>query len=273
MDYGPIQATLTAYRAGQPLKSELEAAVAHGAAQLQELAAFLPVAKRPPGEIKGLAALPEVLVAMIQAVRSCADPTLTPMAAVAGTFADFMADFLIAQGATKVMVSNGGDIALRLLPGEQTRVGIVSDISAGTYSHLLDIDAADSIGGICTSGFGGRSFTKGIASAVVILGENCRLADAAATLVANCTTSPHPGITMVLAESIDPDTDIPGHWVTQSIDKLPEDTWIKAVANGTGKARELMAMKTIQGAAIFAGGQLAVIPEELARKIQPDQQQ
>ena len=266
MDYGPIQATLTAYRDGQPLQNELEAAAAHGTAQLRELASFLPVAKLPPGEIRGLAALPEILLAMIQAVRSCGDPTLTPMAAVAGTFADFMADFLVAQGATKVMVSNGGDIALRLLPGERTRVGIVSDLHTGTCSHTLDVEAADGIGGIATSGFGGRSFSKGIASAAVVLGRTCRIADAAATLVANHTISPDPGITQILAEKLDPETDIAGHWVTASVGSLLPDTREKALENGREKARELFDQQMILGAAIFVGENWAVVPEKMTAR-------
>jgi len=269
MDYGPIQATLSAWRGQKPLTEELAEAAEHAAARLGDLSAFLAVAKLPPGEIKNLAPLPEILQQMVAAVRLCREPSLTPMAAVAGTFADTMADFLVQEGATKVMVSNGGDIALRLLPGESTRVGIVSDITAGTYSHLLDITAADKIGGICTSGFGGRSFTKGIASAVVALARDCRSADAAATLIANHTTAPDPGITLVRAETIDPDTDIAGHLVTAAIGQLGPETWRQAVLNGAAKARELLEWNVVSGAAIFAGSLMTALPQGLAENIRP----
>lgn len=267
MDYGPIQATLSAWQGTRPMEEELPLAAEYGGKCLGELSAFLAVAKLPPERIRNLAALPGILREMVLTVRSCQDPSLTPMAAVAGTFADTMADFLVDRGATKVMVSNGGDIALRLLPGETTRVGIVSDIAAGAYSHVLDVTSSDGIGGICTSGFGGRSFTKGIASAVVTLARNCRSADAAATLIANHTTAPDPGIHMVRAETIDPETDIPNHLVTAAIGELAPETWSNAVLNGAAKAQEFMKMQVISGAAIFAGDRMTMLPERLAGKI------
>lgn len=269
LDYGPIQATVSAFRSGEPLHHEIEEACQLAREQLKELADCLFLAKLPPEEVKEVKKLPDILLKMMGAVKNCGDSTLTSMAAVAGTFADHMADFLVEKGATKVMVSNGGDIALRLQQGERTRVGIVSDLSTGTYSHTLDLTADDGIGGIATSGFGGRSFTKGIASAAVVFGENCRIADAAATLVANHTFSPDPEISLAMAEEYDPDTDIKGHLVTISVGELKPDTRAKALANGVKKARELIALKSIQGAALFVGPQMEIIPDCLSARIFP----
>jgi len=269
MDYGPIQAVITAFRYEEPLGIELQDACQYASDQLKELAACLSIAKLPPGEIKEKKLLPDILLKMIDAVKICGDQTLTSMAAVAGTFADVVADFLVAKGATKVIVNNGGDIAIRMSEGESTRVGIVSDLAVGTYSHVMELTAADGIGGIATSGIGGRSFTKGIASAAVAFGPNCRMADASATLIGNHTFSPDPAIKLAPAEELDPDTDIKGHLVTVSIGELNRETAEKALANGVRKAQELMGLNIIQGAAVFICPHMAVVPNHLRVKILP----
>ncbi|MEL7566684.1 MAG: FAD:protein FMN transferase [Dehalobacterium sp.] len=268
LDYGPIQATISAYRLGRPMHYEMEAACEYAAAQLKELAACLPLAKLPPEKVKGVKKLPDALFKMMGAVEKCGDSSLTSMAAVAGTFADMIADFLTEKGATKVMVSNGGDLALRLADGEFVKVGIVSDINQKSFSHMIKITAQSEIRGVATSGFGGRSFTKGIASAAVAFGGNCREADAAATLIGNHCFSPDPAIRQVPAETLDPDTDIKGHMVTLSIGELSPDTTGRAIKNGITKAIELMEQKVIIGAAIFVQEESAVLPEQLAKEIQ-----
>jgi ApbE superfamily uncharacterized protein (UPF0280 family) len=269
LDYGPIQATVSAYRAGEPLHQEIEEACHRAADQLKELVTCLSLAKLPPGEVKNTRKLPDILMKMMGAVQKSGDPTLTSMAAVAGTFADIMADFLAEKGATKVMVSNGGDIALRLTEGESVKVGIVSDIDAKSFSHTITINGESRIRGIATSGYGGRSFTKGIASAVAVFGENSREADAAATLIGNYCLSPDPGIIQVPAESLDPDTDIPGHMVTMSVGDINPATPGKALAKGMEKANELIKTQVIIGAAIFIKGLSAVLPDYLVKEIQP----
>lgn len=246
---------------------EGEEACHYAAAQLKELAQYLPLAKLPPHGVKEEGKLPDILRKMMGAVRTCQDPTLTSMAAVAGTFADMIADFLQEKGATKAMVSNGGDLAIRLASEVSAQVGIVSDLDDKSFSHVIRIRGEGEIKGIATSGFGGRSFTKGIASAVVSFGRNCREADAAATLIGNHTFSPDPAIRQVCAELLDPDTDIRGHLVTLSVGELDPATPGKALAHGMAKAEELMAMGAIIGAAVFVGGQSAVLPEYLAKEI------
>lgn len=267
MDYGPIQMTISAFRSGKPLKKEVEEACKHAAGQLEELAACLSVAKLPVAQIKEERLLPDVLKKMLKSAKSCGDNTFTPMSAVAGTFADAVADFISEKGATKVIVNNGGDIALRLAEGELTRVGIVSDINQNSFSHVLAVSAELGIGGIATSGFGGRSFTKGIASAAVAFGKNCSIADAAATLIANCTYSHDNEIKQLPAEIIDPDTDIAGHLVTLSIGALDPQTPINALEKGIAKAKELVAREVILGAAIFLQEKNRIYPDWLVKKI------
>ncbi|MGO9568696.1 MAG: FAD:protein FMN transferase, partial [Desulfomonilaceae bacterium] len=102
---------------------------------------------------------------MWQAVCLVGDEDLTPMAAVAGTIADATADFLESQGLTKVVVNNGGDVALRLMRGETATVGIRPEVNGMEVTRRVLITSEMDIGGICTSGLGGRSFTRGVASA------------------------------------------------------------------------------------------------------------
>ena len=71
---------------------------------------------------------------MWKACRMIMSTDLTPMAAVAGSISDAVADYLSSQGATRSIVNNGGDIALRTMEDAPVTVGIRSDIS----SHIVD---------------------------------------------------------------------------------------------------------------------------------------
>jgi ApbE superfamily uncharacterized protein (UPF0280 family) len=269
LDIGPVQMTISASRGDRPMDRGWDEVSGYVERLLAELSPVLPVAKLPVRKIGSEESLPAILVDMIKAVRRCDDASLTPMAAVAGAFADAVADFLRERGATRVIVNNGGDIALRLNPDEQVRVGIVSSIGANCHSHVLQLDSRSGIEGIATSGFGGRSFTKGIATAAAVLGHNCREADACATLVGNHTFSPDPAIRQALAEDLDPGTDLRGHLITVSIGDLAPETGVRALTNGIDKARELIEKGLILGAIIFVGEIMEVAPDCLKQQVQP----
>jgi ApbE superfamily uncharacterized protein (UPF0280 family) len=269
LDIGPVQMMITASRGDQPIDREWDEVSGYVERLLAELSPVLAVAKLPVWKIRSEESLPAILVNMIKAVRRCEDPSLTPMAAVAGAFADAVADYLKERGATRVIVNNGGDIALRLGRDEQIRVGIVNGINAFSHSHTLKLDSRSGIEGIATSGFGGRSFTKGIATAAVVLGHNCREADACATLVGNQTFSPDPAIRQALAEEIEPDTDLRGYLITASIGQLAPETGAQALANGADKARELFGRGLILGAVVFIGMSMEAVPDSLKQQIQP----
>jgi ApbE superfamily uncharacterized protein (UPF0280 family) len=70
---------------------------------------------------------------MLESVRAVGDARLTPMAAVAGTIADGVADFLFSRGMTKVIVNNGGDIAVRLKAPNAVRVGLREDVNSEEF--------------------------------------------------------------------------------------------------------------------------------------------
>lgn len=144
---------------------------------------------------------------MAESVLATGEPTLTPMAAVAGTVADAMADWLFARGADLVAVNNGGDVALRLGEGRSIRMGILPDLN-GRVTEIVEIRAEDGIGGVCTSGLGGRSLTRGIAGGVTVFSRRCALADACATHIANCSYIESPRVHTCLAGEIEPESDI-----------------------------------------------------------------
>lgn len=267
LDYGPIQMVIMASRQGIPMEQEIVRAGHHAINLLTELSEHLGVARKYVGNIKNEHYYPEILRSMIETARSTDEKKVTPMVAVAGTFSDLVADYLFEQGATKVMVNNGGDIAIRLNSGEATNVGLVPKIGASTFTHTFNIDSEDNIGGVATSGLGGRSFTLGVADSVTVFGQRCREADAAATLIANKVTVPHEGIKRVKAEELDPNTDIVGQMVTCEVPEFSKEQKIAALNNGKEFGKKLVDLGTIVGFVIFMQGEMIVYPCSLEAKV------
>jgi ApbE superfamily uncharacterized protein (UPF0280 family) len=112
------------------------------------------------------------------------------------------------------------------------------------------------IGGVATSGLGGRSFTKGIASAATVLSQTAALSDAAATVIGNFTNVEDPNIMRSLAEKIYPDTDIAGEWVTIKVGKLSEEKIEEALNRGFSKAQLICQKGLINGGLIALQGRV-----------------
>lgn len=265
LDYGPTQMVIQATGLGLP-ESAAEDAARYAMTLIEALAAVKEVAARPQQTIGDTSALPEVLRRMVAAVRLSGDADLTPMAAVAGTVADLTADYLQKHGAAKVIVNNGGDIALRLAEGYSAEVGVAPAIGTPP-THILSVRAADGIGGVATSGLGGRSFTKGIATAAVVAAKTAALADACATSIGNATFAAHPAIKLVRAEAVDPLTDIAGHLVVGQVGPLPPEIVQEALLNGWRRAEECRRLGLIQGMALFIGIFGVMIPENFAAPV------
>ena len=79
------------------------------------------------------------------------------------------------------------------------------------------------IGGVATSGLGGRSLTTGIASGVTVFSKRCAEADALATLLADRSYLDIPQVHTCLAGELDPDSDIADLKVVTYVDRLTED--------------------------------------------------
>jgi ApbE superfamily uncharacterized protein (UPF0280 family) len=192
----------------------------------------------------------ELALTMIDSVRAVGDEDLTPMAAVAGTIADAVADWLFEGGATRVIVDNGGDIAIRLARGNAATVGVRPQVNRPGLSHLIKLKSDPPAWGVTTSGVGGRSLTRGIASAVTVLAGTASLADAAATAVANACFAKDNGITQLPAEEVDPTSELGRIRVTTAVENPAQTTIRQAVAAARCKADRLSRCGTITGALI-----------------------
>jgi ApbE superfamily uncharacterized protein (UPF0280 family) len=195
---------------------------------------------------------------MVESVIRVGDPDLTPMAAVAGTIADAVADFLFDRGMTRVVVNNGGDVAIRLRGGDSVRVGIRRAVAEQTVSDVILLNSLRTSWGVATSGLGGRSFTRGIASAATVIAHAGCVADAAATAVANACLVKDEGIERRPAEELDPNTDLRRIPVTVRVAPLSGEKKAAALGRAMEKAKTLEERGIILGAFIAVQGQSAM---------------
>lgn len=262
VDNGPVQMMIYAERHGVPMQQEAQAAAGHVGRQLEQLAAALALARQPWPQLAGRKSYPGLLLKMYRSVQRTEDPALTPMAAVAGTFADAAADHLVSQGATKVMVNNGGDIALRLAAGEAIQLGIAGKVGAKP-GYRMHITHEMGFGGVATSGMGGRSLTLGVADAVVAFASTASLADACATHIANTTAISSPAVSRRPAKELDEQTDIPELLVTTEVGSLSPEEISTALTQGEERARYLLGKGVLKGAILFLQGQHRSCPGSL----------
>ncbi|MCG7519929.1 UPF0280 family protein [Ruegeria sp. Ofav3-42] len=200
---------------------------------------------------------PRGLVArrMDAAARPHIDVFVTPMAAVAGAVADeILTAMLRAAPLDRASVNNGGDIALYLGPNQTFRIAM-SGLDGRDLGRIA-VSAADGIGGIATSGRGGRSLSLGIADSVTVLAQNAAMADVAATLIANAVDLPgHPAIRRLPANQLRDDSDLGEMLVPVSVNQLsPKDTQ-NALLRGLNTAKDMQARGLITAAHLSLGQQ------------------
>lgn len=267
VDHGPITMVIESGLRGEPYTYAAVVGANKALELLEGLAEELHVAKKYINEIgydqKNKS--PLVLKKMIESVEQLDESDFTPMASVAGTFSDLVKAKVFEAGADYVVVNNGGDISYQMPHNrEYMRIGIISDLSGNKPTHVIRIKGSSEIHGVATSGFGGRSLTKGIASAVTVLAATGSLADAAATSIANATYCEDASIERCMAEELDYDTDIRGAVVTKNIGDIKQENIEIAVRNGLKRAKALFEKKVILGAVIFLKDHMAVYPENSA---------
>ena len=226
---------------------------------LSELVSELPALRTPVGD-SGPVLNGAVARRMLAAVRPHRSTFVTPMAAVAGAVADeVLAAMAVTPGLAKAYVNNGGDIAVHLPPGESLTIGAVSRLAAASPDGAVRLSAGDGIGGIATSGAGGRSFSLGIADAVTVLAQDAAAADVAATLIGNAVDCDHAAVERAPATSLDPDSDLGDRLVTRRVGELPADMVAEALARGKASAQRMLERKLIVGALIGCQGQFAAV--------------
>lgn len=117
-------------------------------------------------------------------LQAATDARVGPMAAVAGTIAEYVGKGLLAAGAEEILVENGGDIFMHR--HQECLVKIFAGASPLSNKVALRI-AKDRmpLGVCCSSGTVGHSLSLGRADAAIVLARSTPLADAAATALGN----------------------------------------------------------------------------------------
>jgi ApbE superfamily uncharacterized protein (UPF0280 family) len=257
VECGPMRLLIRAWNKKQPQIKLARQAAERSISYLERIARFRSELSRPFPDIK-VQPQDGIALEMVNSVKIIGDHDLTPMAAVAGTIADAVANWLFEQGATRVIVDNGGDIAVRLAGGEAVNVGVRPSIRSSSVSHVLRLDSRRQSWGVTTSGFGGRSFTRGIASAVTALAANAAFADSASTAIANACFAENENIQQIPAELIDPNTDISGIPVTVKVGRISRAQLLAAFDRALHRAEELVVRGVILGALISKGNHFSM---------------
>ena len=255
---GPIRLVIGIEGAPGAVRAGQDAAGLRLHGLLAALCDELPLLRSPLGDTPPRPRHP-VARRMIEACWPHRLEHISPMAAVAGAVAEHVLAGIVEHPVRVAHVNNGGDIALYLAPGASLRVGLCADLSGGRADALARLGPADGVGGIATSGWPGRSFSRGIADAVTVLAGRAADADAAATIIANAVDADHPAITRRPAGSIDPDSDLGDLLVTVAVGALPLMLVQLALARGARVAERLAGRGVIKAALLrLQGESLAV---------------
>jgi len=235
LQHGPIDLIIEAFGTRDEVERAYRQAIDRFGDILPTLVRELPLLRRPVGEAYPLLQGP-VARRMAEAVWPHRGVYITPMAAVAGSVADEMLQaMLVGRALDKAYVNDGGDIAFHLAPGHELKAGIFVDRLDGNVRLIYD----QAVRGIATSGWGGRSFSLGIADSVTVLAETAAAADAAATIIANAVNADHPAIERRPACELDPDSDLGDLLATTKVGALPPDMIEQALQRGAAEARRL----------------------------------
>lgn len=188
---------------------------------------------------------------------------ITAMAAVAGSVADELLASFADGGIVRASVNNGGDIALRLMPGASFEVGLCADPVRGRFGAPLDgrftVAASSPVRGVATSGWRGRSFSLGIADAVTVLATSAARADAAATIVANVVDVDDVRIVRMPASEVRDDSDLGDRLVTRHVPPLPEGLVTQALDRGAAEAEAQIRAGRIIAAVLGLQGRWRVV--------------
>ncbi|WP_022703662.1 thiamine biosynthesis protein ApbE [Pseudorhodobacter ferrugineus] len=246
LHHGPIDLILWAE--GRRRAQAYHQAIARFDGLLEELVAELPVLRSPdPAPLRGV-----IAQSMAVAVTPFRPAFITPMAAVAGAVADaVLAAMCQGTNLTRAYANNGGDIAVHLATGQSLTAAML-----GAGSSQLTLKYDHPARGIATSGWGGRSLSRGIADSVTVVARTAAMADAAATMIANAVhLGEHPAITRRPARDVKADSDLGNILVTTAVGTLTRTEITRALNNGYAAAQTYADKGLIAGAALFLHSQ------------------
>ncbi len=247
LQHGPIDLVIEAVGAREEVGAAYRQARDRFRTVLSELVEELDLLRAPVGETRPN---PEGPVArrMIDAVWPHGETFVTPMAAVAGAVADEIADALVAgRDLEKAYVNNSGDIAVRLSPGAELRLGIVGELFRPTIDGTALLTFDRPVRGVATSGWQGRSWSFGIADAVTVIAPTAAAADVAATLIGNAVDVDHPAVERAPASSLDDQTDLGDRPVTVGVGELDATARRAALDAGEAAAEKMIRRGLVVG--------------------------
>jgi ApbE superfamily uncharacterized protein (UPF0280 family) len=258
---GPIDLIVEAFGQTQEVEAAYRAACARFVTVLDELCGELSFLRQRccPGNAWPRGAVARRMTAAV--IPYSTECFITPMAAVAGAVAEeVLAAMVESANLSRAYVNDGGDIALHLSAGERFTVGMIERPGRPSLFGTTTLQFDDSVRGIATSGWRGRSFSLGIADAVTVLADRAAVADAAATIIANAVDLPgHPAIRRVPASDLAPDNDLGRRLVTQSVGSLTASEVSQALALGAQTADRLLRMGLVRSAALHLHGETRVV--------------
>jgi ApbE superfamily uncharacterized protein (UPF0280 family) len=252
VDWGPMTLTLSVWADKQPRPVMAVQSAVRALELLDHLAEYRNLLKVPAVRLKKGGPLPDLIKRAVSACRKVS-PDLTGMAAVAGLVGDEIVKFALSLGGDRIIVNNGGDIALGMKGEQKIRVGL-KDPYKTRVSYVLEIFSDQGIGGVATSGWGGRSFSVGIADAVSVWAADSVTADAAATWIAGQMRLDSPKVVQRPAKELDPETDIPHLLITRWVDPLAHAEIENVLTTGEAVARDLIEKEVIRGAFLAVQG-------------------
>lgn len=179
-----------------------------------------------------------------------------------------MADAAVKLGADKVIVNNGGDIALRLGSAESAVVGIKPQ-GADKLIGRLHLNHEHGIGGIASSGWGGRSHSTGVADLVTVWAQNAGRADAAATLIAGRTVALGENVKRTRCCELDPLSDLGNMPVTEKVGRLTSAQRRQALDQGAVIAEKMYLQGLIRGCLLCVQGDTILLdPDVIMTQVQ-----
>jgi hypothetical protein len=259
LQHGPIDLIVTAEGEPEAVEQAYNTARQAFSGVLPRLVEELPTLRSPIGDRMPKLRGP-VARRMAEVCWPYRSQFITPMAAVAGSVADEMAT-IMREGAAlrRLFINNGGDIAIHLGEGESAVVGVVARSDLPDIAGTIRILHGDPVRGVATSGWRGRSQSRGIADAVTVLARDAAEADAAATMIANAVDAGHPAVRRAAAQSVKDDSDLGDLEVTIEVGPLPSGVVSEALASGEAEACGFLARGLICGAVLMLQGQYRVV--------------
>jgi len=263
--HGPIDLVIGADGTPAAVHASHDAAWNRFASILGELVSELAALRAPVGQTCPLHG--PVARRMWQACHPFRAEFITPMAAVAGAVAQELIGCYQREGVARAWINNGGDIALHLVGSAHVAVGLCSDLArfdpqAGDVPLDLDFEvrAAMPVRGIATSGWRGRSHSRGIADSVTVLAATAAQADAAATVIANAVNVEDPRVVRRPACELKDDSDLGALPVTVLVPSLPHALVREALSRGRARAQALHRHGLIHAAFLVCQRQVASVP-------------